>query len=64
MSRKDDLWNNAEIISLEDVGKSVRCMMCNGTCTVDYEGQVNPSDECTGDCGEMLEQTLEGELRF
>ena len=62
--RSNDLWDHADIISFEDATTKTHCRICNGICSVDFEGQVSPSDSCTGDCDDYLQPSHNSELFF
>ena len=52
----DDLFDNAEIVSLDDTYTTRHCKYCNSQVYVSMDGEVQ-SPECSGECGEsnMLE---------
>ena len=61
----DDLYDHAEILSFEDCTTKTVCAVCIGECSVDWEGNITPSPECTGEC-EAYELIYDksGELNF
>ena len=48
----DDLLDNVDIVSLDDVTSSHTCEYCNGICTSTFEGEIEISGLCTGECGD------------
>lgn len=53
MSKSEDLFDNIQVLGFEDYSRIETCMICNGQCIVNYEGELEPSDQCTGECGEL-----------
>ena len=63
-TKSEDLFDNVEIVSFEDLGSEEPCLICNGICQVSYEGELQPSDNCTGECGHIPDIFDIQELNF